>query len=606
MNHSARIIFVLTFFLSALNPELSPAERFDDIDITVLTHSEKDSCHGYFEHRMTVFNHSQSASHRVTIELPIDSRSGRGNHIRSIRRTVSVAPRTKANVSIFQPSLPVRGKSGKVSVDGVTFAQFLDIKRIPHAGYNCKKPVVLVSHSLNRDNLSSQLINLFGRSKVKKKIGGSKLKKKKRKKPEEILVRAEHDIQLWSAHWLGYSRYDGIMMQGADWTAAPEPVKAALASYIKAGGTLTLLGDFESASFPGVVYTKSQHNMNIYAAGFGRLTAIPTDEINGINDAQLNYLKEEWRITQLPFINIPDEAAANKAFPIIDGFDFNLKSFLLIMLIFVILAGPLNLFILHRLKKKIWLVWTFPLIALITAASVFGFVLFSEGLDADAKISGITLLDQTKHEAVTLGMAAFYCRMTPADGLRFSTQTELTPLVSRRYYRGGAARTIDLTADQHFTSGWITARVPAHFMIRKIEKRRERLQVTWRNDGRPIVVNGLGAPIDQLYLADDQGQVYSGNQIPVGASVVLDNASAHVRLSTALKKNLRQTYVTFAKQKQFEQLFIKEQQDVAANMYIALTDGCPFIEKGLADPDNLESNAIVMGIFASSDTNARN
>ncbi len=597
MNRFACIIIILTVFLLASNTEIVLAGRYGDINIAVHTHSKEDSFHGYYEHRMTVFNHSPSASHRVTIELPFESRSSiRGNYIRSIRRTVSVAPQTKAHVSIFQPPLPVHGSRAKVSVDGIAASQFLDIRRGRHGGNNRKMKVVLVSGSLNRDNLYSRLKNLHSGPK----------KKKSRQKRKEILVRAEHDIRMWSTHWLGYSRYDGIMMQVADWTTAPEAVKTALVSYVKTGGTLTLLGNPEDFSYQCVVQTEARDNMIIYAGGFGRLIVIPVDDVNALNTFHLNYLIDDWRITQLPFGQINNETAANNAFPIIDGFDMNLKAFLWFMLIFVVLAGPLNLFILHRHNKKIWLVWTFPLIALLTAASVFGFALLSEGLDADVKISGVTLLNQTEHEAVTLGMAAFYCRMTPSDGLRFSYQTELTPLVSRGYSRSGAARTIDLTGEQHFTSGWITARVPAHFMVRKIEKRRERLQVIWQSDGRPIVVNGLGAPIDRLFLADTQGKVYSGHQIPVGASVILDDAFAHVNPSIPLEKFLRPTYIAFAKNRQLEWLLNKEQTYVTPNTYIAQIDGCPFIEKGLTDPDNLELSAIVFGVFTPSDVNVRN
>ncbi len=596
MNRFAYIISILTVFLLALNTRPVFAEQFGDISITVHTHSQGDSFHGYYEHRMTIFNHSRSASHRVTIELPFENRSARGNYIRSLRRTVAVAPRTKANVSIFQPPLQVRGNQGKVSVDGIASSQSLDIRRVQHGGFSQKMKVVLVSRSLNRDNLDSQLKNLHRGPK----------KKKTSKKRKEILVRAEHDTRMWSTHWLGYSRYDGIMMQVADWNTAPEAVKAALASYVKTGGTLTFLGKFETFSLPGVAYMESRDDMIIYTGGFGRLIVIPVDDVNALNNYHLKYLIDDWRITQLPFGQINGETAANNAFPIINDFDINLKALLWFMLIFVVLAGPLNLFILHRQKKKIWLVWTFPIIALLTAASVFGFAILSEGLDADVKISGITLLDQTSHEATTLGMAAFYCRMTPADGLRFSFQTELTPLVFRGYSRAGAARSIDLTSEQHFTSGWITARVPAHFMVRKIEKRRERIQVTWQSDGRPVVVNGLGAPIDRLFLADTQGKVYSGRQIPVGARVILDDAFAHVDPSISLEKFLRPAYIAFAKNRQLEWLQNKEQTYVTPNTYVAQIDGCPFIEKGLTDPDNLELNAIIFGVIAPSDGNAKN
>ena len=47
---------------------------------------------------------------------------------------------------------------------------------------------------------------------------------------------------------------------------------------------------------------------------------------------------------------------------------------------------------------------------------------------------------------------------------------------------------------QHLAHGWVSARVPSHFHVRKTEARRERIQVISDN-GQLKVVNSLGAPI---------------------------------------------------------------------------------------------------------------
>ena len=57
---------------------------------------------------------------------------------------------------------------------------------------------------------------------------------------------------------------------------------------------------------------------------------------------------------------------------------------------------------------------------------------------------------------------------------------------------GGSARTLDWTGGQHLTSGWVSARVPAHFMLRKSEPRRERVEVSRNDEGELVAVNGLG------------------------------------------------------------------------------------------------------------------
>ena len=82
-------------------------------------------------------------------------------------------------------------------------------------------------------------------------------------------------------------------------------------------------------------------------------------------------------------------------------------------------------------------------------------------------------------------------------------------------------RTVDWTHDQHLASGWVTARVPSHFMVRKSETRRERITVRRGTNTDLRIVNGLGADIHQFWLADKDGTIYSASAIPAGEEAKL-------------------------------------------------------------------------------------
>src|SRR6185369_17577401 len=146
---------------------------------------------------------------------------------------------------------------------------------------------------------------------------------------------------------------------------------------------------------------------------------------------------------------------------------------------------------------------------------VFVYSYLREGITPDTRIAGLTVLDQANRRAATVGMTAFYCPLTPSQGLFFSSDTEATPLVEMWNYQNGTERDLDWTQAQHLGRGWVSARVPAHFHLRKSEIRRERLQVENLN-GQLTVVNGLGAPIRSLWLADGAGQIYTATNIVAG------------------------------------------------------------------------------------------
>ena len=82
-------------------------------------------------------------------------------------------------------------------------------------------------------------------------------------------------------------------------------------------------------------------------------------------------------------------------------------------------------------------------------------------------------------------------------------------------------RSIDWSDDgQRLASGWITARVPAHFVLRKSEDRTERLAVS-KDGGGLTATNGLGAAVRELWLADAGGRVYYAGPVAADGQAAL-------------------------------------------------------------------------------------
>jgi hypothetical protein len=166
-----------------------------------------------------------------------------------------------------------------------------------------------------------------------------------------------------------------------------------------------------------------------------------------------------------------------------------------------------------------------------------------------------------------------------------------------RYYgsnRSGTPRAIDWTEDQHLASGWITARVPAHFAIRKSEPRRERLNVR-REAGAISVVNGLGAEIRQLWWAERDGKVYSAENVQAGAKASLKLTELRTRGEVAgLREAFRANW-----EDQIKQYSQAPLETLEAGCYLAVLDSSPFLEEGLRGSVSRKALTIVYGIQAS-------
>jgi hypothetical protein len=243
------------------------------------------------------------------------------------------------------------------------------------------------------------------------------------------------------------------------------------------------------------------------------------------------------------------------------------------------------------------MLWTVPAIALVTCLAVTGFALFSEGVSATPRAEAFTILDESSHRASTIGWIAFYAPITPSEGLHFSYDTELTPVTPQmwNYYRRGGDRTIDLSNDQHLDSGWVTARAPAYFKFRKSETRRERLTIRQEGDGAISVVNGLGADLRELWLADRNGKIYSAGGIRAGAEAKLSLTN---RKLADYRAGMRELFTSNDWPGKMNEVELNPQRFLAPGCYLATLDAGPFVEEGLKNVGTRKGRALVYGISA--------
>jgi hypothetical protein len=266
----------------------------------------------------------------------------------------------------------------------------------------------------------------------------------------------------------------------------------------------------------------------------------------------------------------------------------------ILMLLFSIAIGPVQLVLLTRSNRRIWMLWTVPLISAITCLAVLGYMIVAEGWQGHATVAGVTILDEGTHRATTIGRAAFYSPMTPGDGLRFRPETEVLPQGNEHpVYTASAA--IDWTHGQHFSRGWGTARIPAHCTLRKSEVRRERLGIDRADDGTLSVRNALGVDIRDVWFADDRGVIHHGGPIPAGQAGTLQRTSEKAVAgwpARSWRELYTNTYWTRSQKLARE----KPREHLAPGTYVAVVEGTPFLEQPLRRARLRATQSIVLGI----------
>src|ERR1035437_8969717 len=409
-------------------------------------------------------------------------------------------------------------------------------------------------------------------------------------------LRAESPVSEWSENWLAYSPFAAVVLNAADMAAMSPAVLAAIGDYLSAGGNVVLSG---KTDLPAVWHPAQKKNLRDgveYNVGFGRCFAFSSENPAVLDSKSVQTLRDAVREAARYWQTLPaDSGAANAAMPVVENIKIPTRGIVVIMLAFIIIIGPVNIIYLNRRKRRTWMLWTIPAISFATTLLVFAYSLLREGITPDTRIAGLTVIDQASHHATTIGATVFYCPLTPSGGLAFDYETEATSLVSHGY-GSGTSREVDWTQSQHFSRGWISARVPGHFHLRKSETRRERIQVVNEN-GKLQVVNGLGAPIKSLWVADADMNVYAATSVAAGqkAGLIPSPQSQPAERSGVNGLWHEITYVARP-----DPLDGGAGKFLTPNSYIAVLDGNPFIENALgsaSSPKRTKSSAIVFGIL---------
>ena len=622
MSHFWQTTYVtLLVTFSMLAGELT----FKNVHVRTRTLADAKRSHGYAAHQFELENLS-GKKRKVTIQFPAGGQY-KGSNITDLRRTVTLGPNSRKVVSLYQPPLSIDSfsNSALIIVDG-------ERRRLDNA---------FGSHVDSRANLSihQPAVVLASRS----------WNGKFASKPKYEMNIAEGLITQWARHWLAYSGFDVVVMRANEWNAAPTEVRMAIVQYVRAGGRLFILGSItlppdtrklnttqlaarqqsasallekvntishskssgmedypednmgheeheehkQSGNWP--VQNPSAASSSVYTLGWGLIRILaPTNNERRNNRSMLEAIEnlgsnQQVRMPALASVMAGDRFSGSfdDYFPIVEDSGVPVRLMIVILIGFVVLAGPVNLVLLHKLKRRTWFLWTLPALSILTSAVVFATALLNEGFTPTVRRDVITILDQQTQQATTVGALGIYAPVAPGN-LEFSAHTEVTPLLSSRGQDSGSNRGINWTKGQLFTGKWIASRVPAHFAVRKSESRKERLSVTWESS-TPTVVNSIGTDITYLCLADAQGNIFEANDLRAGQRTELQRVAGKQTVIDYLNTN----FLLSTDKNTPESEYLK---NLTPSTYLARLDDSPFMENPIGR-EQLKTHAVVLGVL---------
>lgn len=613
MRHRVRGCLSLLLALITLLVVCPPADcragtqAYGGLTVSIDEPLDGDSGYGYLAYRVTISNRS-TQTHRVRIQFPGNSYGyGYGDSIDRITRTVDVEPGVATRFELLQPPLPVQGHGAAIYIDGARQRQDVNVNIRNHAGGYNKSHIVLVSRGVGsgvKDKIDKAIEDAAASGSSRGGYGGGMYGGYSGHE-QYSLAREPRPVGEWGTSWLGYTRYMAVMITDADLKAMPSDVADALRSYVLTGGTLEVIHDTPQPpeltdwwrAWPSSRMTPYRTVNGVIDYGLGKIRMSHSEMAETWEPKQWMEQLDAWRDFTAARAALRNTEQANSQMPVVEGQVTPARGLLLVMLLFTLTIGPINIVALWMMKKPMLLLWTVPAIALVFSAAVMIYALISEGITPHARTTAVTLLDQRSRHAVSVGVHGYYAPLTPGNGLWFDADTSITPQVEAGYYYGsgsGQVRSIDQTHGQHLTTGWVAARVPAHLAVRKSETRHERLDVSYADDGTPTVVNGLGSDITKLTLIDGQDRAWTTQGLTVGQTATLaplDRQAVDESRMFGVPGMIGDGWGGAAQLANEPEAYLKPR------FYLAELAGSPFLEPGIEGLKDHRTQCVVLGYF---------
>ncbi|GAB4271935.1 MAG: hypothetical protein Kow0029_10100 [Candidatus Rifleibacteriota bacterium] len=528
---------------------------------------------GYVTYRMHFVNKTN-----VEKTITISMTTSYASELEKVSRTFKLAAGESKTDGLFYPVLDFSSDGVQVEVDGVPLSEKLFPYARSYRNYYGKRQA-LVDNKVPRSDFE----RVFGGSSG---YSGSTA--------ELEMNQFEGGDTQYDHNWLAYTQFNVLIFYSESLKRMTAEAREAIFNYVRAGGSMLVLGnyplpdDFISAEFPnpnGIVHFQG------FEAGFGRAFTVPADTLSTVATMPDVPFPD---LVGGPFARISSRSDLPLPFEDRELETVTTRWLMIVIYAFAFIIGPVNVYVLHKMGKKIWVFWTVPVASVICCLIIFGYYILFESSTLLVKKRALTFLDEANNRAVTLGNLSVFSSSSRPEGFHFSFDTDVWPLMVSSYSSNDRGKYIVLDEDQHFADGWIRPKIPRYFHLRSIHTRRERLTLE-RENGRIRAMNGLGAYIERLYVMLDGDEILECRNIAAGEAGLLNRSGMSAfRNPVSMRKLYEKQWYDG-----FNDLHTHPAKYLKPGMYVAILKGTPFLDKQVFSSNSDVGESIVVGLLSS-------
>jgi len=331
------------------------------------------------------------------------------------------------------------------------------------------------------------------------------------------------DPTIMPEDWRAYAGYDVMMLTDDDWSKLSAGARTGILAWIRLGGRLYihLQSNTTTLASLGIDGEEERSFGRIELAQVGPKLAL--DATKTVNMATTKSASFRPRLESL----YNDTSAGWPLQRMFGSRAFNYLLFILVLVVFGVIVGPINLFVFARSGRRHRLFITTPLISLGASALLVALILMQDGFGGRGYRLALVEVraDGDEHAAYV------HQEQISRTGVLLGSQFDLgeaalvspTPLAPTRWTRvtqsnggGGARYTIQPTGSGGSASGdWFQSRSEQGQILTSVIPTRGRIE---RLDkaGPPQVMSSFEFPIKQLFILTDDHSVWTATNVQPG------------------------------------------------------------------------------------------
>lgn len=399
-----------------------------------------------------------------------------------------------------------------------------------------------------------------------------------------------------SSDWRAYSGVDIIMLTGSDWMAAPAGARNAMLQWNRLGGRLLIYTSAAASDLGSLGIEPDGQGSSSGRRTWGEVERIASTGLLLDPAATYTLVEPKGRPSYKRHLLSKNY---RKSWPLQDRFgtrDFNAVFFILILIAFAIIVGPVNIFVFAKAKQRHRLFVTTPLISLAASLLLIIVIFLQDGIGG--KGQRVTLVESRPDENRLYLQQEQIARTGVLFGTGFTLPDDavLSPIILpespmarvTRENDGGSARyrvQRNEGGKSDYRGDWFQSRSEYGHYLTSIRTSRGRLELQPAT-GNPTLSSTFDFPVEKLYYRDSSERYWT-NSAPL-------TSGRKVTLQQATQGEYERWFRTLQNRLIKDSKGRLRKAARGPNHFVATTGSGPFIET-LPSVDWTESLAIITG-----------